>query len=72
MPFKSTGSQNSNVSQEQRLGFLNFGVLGVEMNTHLRGEIKSDEYEVVLQGEEGKHTYLEIIEDGIQDFGFVF
>lgn len=72
MPFKSTGSQNSNVSQEQRLGFLNFGVLGVEMNTHLRGEIKSDEYEVVLQGEEGKRTYLEIVEDGIQDFGFVF
>lgn len=72
MPFKSTGSQNSNVSQEQRLGFLSFRVLRIEMNTHLRGEIKSDEYEVVLQGEEGKRTYLEIVEDGIQDFVFVF
>lgn len=72
MLFKSTGNQNSNVSQEQRLGLLSFGVLGVEMNRHLRGEIKSDEYEVVLQGEEGKHTYLETVEDGIQDLGFVF
>lgn len=72
MAFKSTGNQNSNVSPEQRLDLLSFGRLGVEMIRYLRGEVKSDEYEVVLEGEEGKHTYLEIVEGGIQNFGFVF